>query len=84
MVSTWQKFLTRKNVVTQIECLPKNVVVHISGCSECLSLLLVVKGSRAFNCMMCEQVDNLLTVVVKLKEEVKRLRSIRECEREID
>ena len=44
----------------------------------------MVKGSRAFNCMMCEQVDNLLTVVVKLKEEVKRLRSIRECEREID
>ena len=61
-----------------MECLPKNVVVHISGCSECLSLLLVVKGSRAFNCMMCEQVDDVLSMAAELKEEVERLRGIRE------
>ena len=57
-------------------CLPKNVVVQVSGCSECLSLLLLVNGSRDSTCMRCEQVDDL----VKLKEEMERLRSIREYE----
>ena len=35
-------------------------------------------------CVRCEQVDELLSLVVELKEEVERLRTIRECEREID
>lgn len=30
--------------------------------------------------MKCEQVDELLSVVVELKEEVERLRTIKECE----
>ena len=34
--------------------------------------------------MRCEQVDELLSVVVKVREEVERLRTIRECEREIN
>ena len=34
--------------------------------------------------MHCDQLDDLLSLVAELKEEVKRLRSIRECEREID
>ena len=32
----------------------------------------------------CDQVNDLLSLVAELKEEVERLRSIRECEREID
>ena len=32
----------------------------------------------------CGWVDDLLSLVVELKEELERLRSIRECEREID
>ena len=32
----------------------------------------------------CEQVDEMLSLVVELKEEVERLRTTRECEREID
>ncbi|KFQ57597.1 hypothetical protein N334_03560, partial [Pelecanus crispus] len=35
-------------------------------------------------CLQCDQVDDLLSLVAELKEEVGRLRSIRECEREID
>ena len=42
------------------------------------------KGGGNCRCVRCEQVDDLLSVVAELKEEVKRLRSIRECEREID
>ena len=34
--------------------------------------------------MRCEQVDELLSLVVELKEEVQRLRTIRACEQEID
>ena len=68
MVSTRQKALAQRNVVTQMECLPMNVVVHVCGCSECLSLLLSVKGSRDSTCMRCEQVDDLLSMVSELKE----------------
>ena len=35
MVSTRQKALARKIVVTQTECLPKNVVVQDSAASAC-------------------------------------------------
>lgn len=34
--------------------------------------------------MRCEKVDDLLSMVVELKEEGERLQSIREAEREID
>ena len=34
--------------------------------------------------MRCDQLDGLLSLVAELKEEVERLRSIRECERELD
>ena len=34
--------------------------------------------------LRCEQVDELLSLVVELREEVERLRTIRECEWEID
>ena len=35
-------------------------------------------------CVRCKQVDELLSLVVELREEVERLRTIGECEREID
>ena len=34
--------------------------------------------------MRSDQLDDLLSLVVELKKEVERLRSIRECERELD
>jgi len=35
-------------------------------------------------CVRCNQLYDLLSLVVDMKEEVERLRSIKECEREID
>lgn len=55
----------------------------ISGC-ECQSLVLAVQGSRDNSCIRCDQVNDLLSLVADLKEEVGRLRSVREREREID
>lgn len=81
IISTRQKALARKNVVIQIECPSKSIADQVSGCSECLSVLPLVKSGRNSTFVRCEQVDNLLNMVVKLKEEVERLR---ECEQEID
>ena len=41
-----------------------------------------VTGSRANNCVRCNQVGDLLSLVVQLKGEVEGLRTIRECEKE--
>jgi len=71
-------------VGTQTEAPCKNAGVQVSGCRECLSLALVPEDSRDNGCVRCEQVNDLLSLVAELKEEVERLRSIRECEREID
>ena len=62
----------------------KHAATQVSGCRECQSLAAVVEGSRDRTCMRCEQVEDLLSMVAELKEEVARLRSIRECKREID
>ena len=61
-----------------------HAAVQVSGCGECLALSLLQEGSRDTTCVQCEQVGALLSLVVELKEEVKRLRSIWDCEREID
>ena len=58
--------------------------VQVSGCSECQSLAFAVLGEGGNTCVRCDQVNDLLNLVVDLKEEVERLRSIKECEREID
>ena len=84
MVSTWVKTTTRKNVVTQMELPRKHAAVQVPGCKECLSLSVLLEGSSDSTCVRCNQLDDLLSLVVELKEEVERLRSIRECEREID
>ena len=83
-VSTRQRTYSKSTVVTQMEGLHRNVAVLVSDCRECLSLLLPGEGSRDFVCVRYEQVDELLSLVVELKEEVKRLRTIRVCEWEID
>ena len=41
-------------------------------------------GEGDSTCVRCDQLNDLLSLVVGLKEEVERLRSIRECEKEID
>jgi len=79
MVTTRGKVVARRSVGTQTEAPRKNAGVQVSGCKECLSL-----DSRDNCCVRCEQVNDLLSLAAELKEEVERLRSIRECEREID
>ena len=60
------------------------LAVRVSGCRDCLRLLLPGEGGRDSTYVRCEQVDELIQLVVELKEEVQRLRTIRECEWEID
>lgn len=67
-----------------LEFLSKNVAVQISICRECMSLLLLVKGSSDTTCVKCEQVEDPFSMMAELKEERERLRSIRKCEQEID
>ena len=84
MVSTCGKAVTRRSVGTQTEVPHEHTAVQVSGCRECLSLALVPENSRDNSCVRCDQVNDLLSLVAELKEEVEWLRSIRECEREID
>jgi len=84
MVTTRGKAVARRSVETQTEAPRKDAGVQVSGCRECLSLALVLEDSRDNGCVRCKQVNDLLSLVAELKEEVQRLRSIRECEREID
>ena len=80
MVSTRQWTCSKKTVATQTEGLPRNVAVQVSSCKECLSLLLLEEGVRDSTCVRCEQVDELLSLVVELTEEMETLMTIRECE----
>ena len=84
MVFTRQSALSRQSVTTQTDRLLNNAAVQVSGCRDCLSLLLPSAGGRETACVRCEQVDDLVRMVAELKEEVQRLRDIRECKREID
>ena len=43
------------------------------------SLSPLQEGSRDTACVRCEQVGDLLSLVLELKEEAERLRSIRDC-----
>ena len=67
---------------TELPC--EGAAARVSGRGECLSLSLMTEGSGDASCVRCDQVGDLLSLVVGLTEAVERLRSIRECEREID
>ncbi|KAM6065610.1 olfactory receptor 14A16-like [Chlamydotis macqueenii] len=84
MVLTRKRASPKETVATQTEGLPKNAAVQVSGCRECLSLLLPGEDGKDAACARCEQLYELLSLVVKLREDAERLRSIRECKREID
>ncbi|KAJ7409571.1 hypothetical protein BTVI_56097 [Pitangus sulphuratus] len=70
------------SVLTQTKPLSKDTAVQVSGCTDCLSLA-VPEDSARDACVRCEQVNDLLCFVSEPKEEVERLRSIRESEREL-
>jgi len=56
------------------ESMNVHAAVQVSGCRECLALSLLQEGSRDNICVQCEKVDDLLNLVVELKEEVERSR----------
>ena len=85
-VHTWSlpdSGLAPKKLMTQTEGLPRNLVIQVCGCGDCLSLQLPGEDGKDTTCMSSKQVDELLIVVVEVREEAERLRTIRECEREI-
>jgi len=69
MVSTHGKPIVR-SVATLTEVPHKQRAVQVSGCTECLSLALVPDGSRDNSCVQCDQVNDLLSLVGELKEEL--------------
>ena len=88
MVSTGHKpessALARMGVATQTELPQKHGTIQVSGCRTCQSLSLVPDGSSENSCVRCDEVDDLFRLVAELQEEVERLRSIMESEKEID
>ena len=84
MAAHWWKAAARKNVETQTEVPKQGASAQVSGCSECQSLAFAVLGDGDSTCVRCDQLNDLLSLMVDLKEEVEKLRSLRECERETD
>jgi len=84
MVFTRLKAIARRNVVTQMKLLHKHTAVQVSSCRERLSLALLPDIRSDSSSFQCDQLKGLLSLVAELKEEVERLSSIRECNREID
>ena len=76
MVTTQRRAAAKKNMETQTESMNVHAAVQVSGCGECLALSLLQEGSRDTTCVRCEQVEDLLSLAVELKEEVERLRSM--------
>ena len=81
---TCKRKTAKKNAEVQTEVPKQHASVQVTGCDECQSLALAVPGDGGSTCVRCDQLKDLLCLVVNLKEEVERLRTIKECEREID
>ena len=75
---------TGTDAATQTELPREHAAIQVSGCRVCLRFLLVSEGSSENSCGRCTQVEELLSLVAELREEVYRLRSIQESEKEID
>ncbi|KFV65520.1 hypothetical protein N307_00492, partial [Dryobates pubescens] len=81
----------RKTASTQTELFHQHAGVQAASCRECFSLAVGIEGEGEDTCVRCDQVNFLLSLVAELndevdemKEEVSRLRTIRESERELD
>lgn len=83
-VASMSSTTTRSDAASQTELLWEHATTQTSGCRVCPTLTPVSDGNDGHTCRRCAQVEDLLQLVMELREEVSRLRSIRECEREID
>lgn len=79
-----RKAAAKKNVETRTEVPEQHASAQVSDCSECQSLAFIVLGEGDNTCVRCNRLNDLLSLVVDLKEEVERMRSIKECERKTD
>lgn len=74
---------TTKDVVTQTEQLQEHARIQVSGCRACQSPALLSEGSRELSCVRCHQVGDVLSLVAEMRDEVERLKGIRDSEEEI-
>ena len=66
MVTTRQQAAAKRDMGTKTESMNIYAAVQVSGCKECQALSLLQEGSWDTTCVRCEQVDNLLSLVVEL------------------
>jgi len=83
MVSTQQQAMS--SAVSRMDVVPMKTCSHpgfrLQGVPETFTDM---DGSSENSCVRCDQVDGLLNRVAELREEVERLRSSRELEKERD
>lgn len=88
MVSAWRKDTSSSALATRDASVQTDLQGHtaaqVSDCRECHSLSPEVLGIRGNGCVRCEQVGYLFSLVVEQREEVDRLRNIRELENETE
>jgi len=77
------KAAAKKNVEALTEVSKQDASVQVFGCGECQSLAVAVLGDGDSTRVRRDQ-PKVLSLVVDLKERVERLRTIKECESEID
>lgn len=83
MANSWRKVtstLSKKEVGTQSELLKKHVAIQRSGCRECQSFTPSLGSCRYNDYVRCEQVEDLVSMVAELQEEVEKLRGIWDSE----
>lgn len=68
--------MAKKNAETHTEVPKQHASAQVSGCRECQRLAFAVLGDGDSTCVRCDQLNDLLSFVVDLKEEVKKMRSI--------
>ena len=61
-----RKAAAKKNVEIQTEVPKQNASMQVSGCSECLAFEAVL-GEGDSTCVRCNQLNDLLSLVVDLK-----------------
>ena len=64
-------------VATLTEVPSRDASTQVTGCVDCWSLAFAVPDDGGRTCKRCDQLNDLLSLVIDLKEEVERLRTIR-------
>ena len=87
----WQKTMaslssspTMSDAASQTELQWEHAATHVPGCRVGPALMPVPDGSIEHTCGMRDHGEEFLHLMTEIQEEVTRLRSIRECERERD